>query len=74
MAAIALGSNFNSIKINKPHANMDYWYGPYTSKEEALIKVPREVRGLGLTIGIYQFVKNTEGTYVYNYLEDEATG
>lgn len=74
MATIGLASQYNSFKAKTAHSNLDYWYGPYNSVEEALIMVDEDVRDIGLTVGINQFIKNNNGTYVYVELVDEVTG
>ena len=56
-----------------PHSNLDIYYGPYTTKEEAYIMVPEEVRDLGLTVGIIEFIKNPNGTYIHKQLFDSFT-
>jgi len=43
----------NTLALNGKHSDIDYYYGPYTTLEEAYIGVPHDVRGLGLTVGVY---------------------
>ena len=40
------------VKIVNPVANVDYYYGTYTSIEEACSSVPSEIRVKGKTVGI----------------------
>lgn len=42
----------NRIKINNPYSNVDIYYGPWLTLEEACLNIPIEIRGKGLTIGI----------------------
>jgi hypothetical protein len=42
----------SQIKIVNPHANADFFYGPYESIENALETIIPEMRVLGRTIGI----------------------
>lgn len=47
--------NSNAVDINfNPYPNLDYKYGPYTSINEALMILKKQVRSIGLTIGIIE--------------------
>jgi len=52
--------------LNRPHANLDAAYGPYTTLEEALLKTQTN-RSIGLTIGVLIFKEDLEGTYIESY-------
>lgn len=41
-------------------ADVDYVYGPYTSIQEALNKIPLKARTIGITIGIIENSKIVE--------------
>ena len=53
MAAIALNEAYNSFKTYIPHSNIDFWYGPYESDQEAKDIIEDNVVDVGLTVGIY---------------------
>lgn len=60
----------NRIKINNPYSNVDIYYGPWLTLEEACLNIPIEIRGKGLRIGII----TDEGIVDYwwkNGIEDE---
>ena len=61
----------DTLALGQSHANIDYYYGPYTTKEEACAKV-KAARGLGLTVGIYQFKEDNMS--LWKILEDIVTG
>ena len=50
----------NLIKIVNPHANVDFYYGPYDSILEAKIAVDEAIRAKGKTVGILQGTKVVE--------------
>lgn len=54
------------IMNQNSYSNVDYWYGPYTSIQEACNVVNIGLRSLGLTVGVYVFMKDNEGTYIKN--------
>ena len=54
------------LALSKSHSNLDYYYGPYTTLEETYSRVPKKIRGLGLTIGIYQFKEDPNGEYIFD--------
>lgn len=70
MAAI-IGSTFS---LDTSHANLDFYYGPYTTVEQAILFVPDDVRDVGLTIGILEFNKDDNGEYVYREEYDDFSG
>lgn len=54
MAAIGLNRLYNSFKTFTPHSNIDYWYGPYDSEQDAKdFTLEENVVDVGLTVGIY---------------------
>lgn len=73
MATQGINQRFNSLRVENRHANLDYWYGPYTTKEEANIMTEGK-RDIGLTVGIKEFIKNDSGQYIYTTLVDEFSG
>ena len=73
MATQGINQRFNSLRVENRHANLDYWYGPYTTKEEANV-MTEGVRDIGFTVGIKEFIKNDNGEYIYTTLVDEFSG
>ena len=72
---------YNGLKLQGAHSNIDDHYGPYTTEEEAKRKVASAYRGVGLTVGIYNFEKSSSGTYIYDtsgaypkYVENPSSG
>lgn len=65
-----IGNNFS---LESAHANLDFYYGPYTTVEQAELFVPEEIRDVGLTIGILEFSKDNNGEYVYREEYDDFT-
>lgn len=63
-----IGNNFS---LESAHANLDFYYGPYTTVEQAELFVPEEIRDIGLTIGILEFSKDNNGEYVYREEYDD---
>ena len=59
-------------------SNLDYYYGPWNSVEEACENIPENIRGLGLTIGViedeeiieYQWKKGTSNEDLVKKVED----
>lgn len=58
------------IMNQNPYSSVDYWYGPYTSVQEACQVVVPGIRNLGLTVGIYVFTADDAGEYIKN--QDET--
>lgn len=57
----------NKLVCDYPHANIDSWYGPYNTLEEAKTAIPygssiTNRRAIGITVGIYE--KNENGNII----------
>ena len=52
------------------YSNVDYWYGPYNSKEDACSIIPIGLRAQGLTVGIIENGKVVEYQWKTSELTD----
>lgn len=63
-------NSYDSIKIAKAVSNIDYFYGPYESIEQANSNIPKSYRKQGRTVGIINSQKGIDEYWYKEGIED----